>query len=81
MVDRVLPCGMPCVMGRVQDVACSVCLQAVAEVRGKEGNCVRGEVEVVPQVVEELLVRDRVVGFGQVDVDGEGRFCDCGSGR
>ena len=33
---------------------------------------VLGEVELMFEFVDEFGVRDRVVGFGEVDVDGEG---------
>jgi hypothetical protein len=46
-------------------------LDAVSEVGLEEGDCFSGEVEVVSELVEEFLVRDCVVGFREVDVDGE----------
>ena len=70
-------------------------LDAVSEVGFEEGECLGGEVEVVSEFVEEFLVRDCVVGFGEVDVDGERRVlvgfvfvdlvedglqCECGAG-
>ena len=46
-------------------------LDAVSEVGFEEGDCLGSEVEVVSEFVEEFGVRDCVVGFGEVNVDGE----------
>ena len=42
------------------------------KVRTEECDGARREVELMFEFVDEFGVRDRVVGFGEVDVDGEG---------
>ena len=51
----------------------SVCgLESTLEVRAEEGHGVWREVELMFEFVEEFGVGDGIVGFGEVDVDGEG---------
>jgi hypothetical protein len=47
-------------------------LDAVGEVRAEDGDCVGMEVKVVKKFVQEFCVGDGVVGFGEIEVDGEG---------
>ena len=75
MVERVLPCGIPCVIVFIVDCACCVCVDCCLFLKYDLKKLVHGgvwcEVEVVFEFSKELLVGDGVVGFGEVYVDCE----------